>query len=167
MYPDPASCSFMCQISIAHALWRRRTNYVGGWTLQCLVVVARIRAKVRRIRLSELPDLDTLIRPEPTGIRATVTGHCRPVQSASLPLSLPTPFRTTTATTMLTSLSFKNKKHIHGLLYLEILQMTPDELPSNATFNGICRSCPLPHPFQLVEFNVTRALDEMNSRYQK
>lgn len=45
--------------------------------------------------------------------------------------------------------------------------MTSDEVLANATFNGICPSCPLPHPFQLVEFNVTRALDEMNSRYQK
>jgi hypothetical protein len=42
----------------------------GKGGLQYPVVVARIRAKIRRIRLSELPGLDILIRSEPTGMRA-------------------------------------------------------------------------------------------------
>ena len=63
---------------------RTRRSRLDGWNadskwgkggLQCPVVVAHIRAKIRRIRLSELPGLDILIRSEPTGMRA---GSCDP-----------------------------------------------------------------------------------------
>jgi hypothetical protein len=73
--------------------------------LQCPVVVARIRAKIQRISLSELPDLDILIRSEPTGMRATVTGHCIAVENdrlPRLPIKIPTfPLRTHPWTTRL------------------------------------------------------------------
>jgi hypothetical protein len=57
-------------------------------TVQCPVVVARIRAKIQRIRLSDLPDLNILIRSEPTGMRPTVTGYCS-VLHLSFQLTLP------------------------------------------------------------------------------